>query len=465
MNESYIANYLLPKINNPYGVAGLMGNLYAESGLKFNVVERLCIKRLKENGKGDWTDETYTQAVDDGTISREEFLHPLPNKVYGFGAVQWTTVSRKAGLYDLCKSKGVSIADPETQLEYLMYELANSYPTVLKVLKSATSVREASDIVLDRFECPADRSETVRVKRASYGQKYYDEYLKEMRPVGTLQGLINRAYEEQGYIEKASNANLDSKSTNKGDKNYTKYARDVNNAGLRGCQGQAWCCTYQFWLELMEFGVDEALRHWHMTKETYVGYNCFSTFNVFKAAGMVGTEPRLGAMPIFTFSHAGRCVRIYEKNGRKMWSCAEGNTSSDLSDRNGGQVVIKEREWNDPTVKGFCYIDYEDHEPQQKIVEGWQRSADGRWWYQNADGSYPSNGWAYLHEVTGNTDGWYLMDEQGYMLTGAQVAPDGKLYYLCDDESSNRYGQCMVTDDKGALYNADWNQEDEKYIR
>ena len=43
MNESQIADFLLSKIGNPYGVAGLMGNLYAESGLKFNAVERLCL--------------------------------------------------------------------------------------------------------------------------------------------------------------------------------------------------------------------------------------------------------------------------------------------------------------------------------------------------------------------------------------------------------------------------------------
>lgn len=32
-NEQKIWNYLKSKLNNDYGVAGLMGNLYAESGL------------------------------------------------------------------------------------------------------------------------------------------------------------------------------------------------------------------------------------------------------------------------------------------------------------------------------------------------------------------------------------------------------------------------------------------------
>lgn len=45
-------------------------------------------------------------------------------------------------------------------------------------MKAAKSVREASDIVLTQYERPADQSESVKKKRASYGQKYYDRYAK-----------------------------------------------------------------------------------------------------------------------------------------------------------------------------------------------------------------------------------------------------------------------------------------------
>ena len=44
------------------------------------------------------------------------------------------------------------------------------------MLKAATSVREASDVVLTKYEKPADQGESVQKKRASYGQKYYDKY-------------------------------------------------------------------------------------------------------------------------------------------------------------------------------------------------------------------------------------------------------------------------------------------------
>ena len=49
---------------------------------------------------------------------------------------------------------------------------------MLAELKAAKSVREASDIVLTQYERPADQSENVKKKRASYGQKYYDRYAK-----------------------------------------------------------------------------------------------------------------------------------------------------------------------------------------------------------------------------------------------------------------------------------------------
>ena len=45
------------------GAAALMGNIYAESGMIANRVEILCLKRLKENGYGNYTDASYTAAV------------------------------------------------------------------------------------------------------------------------------------------------------------------------------------------------------------------------------------------------------------------------------------------------------------------------------------------------------------------------------------------------------------------
>lgn len=162
----------------PAGACGLIGNLEAESdGFYPNRVEYLCLNRLKEAGKV-YTHETYTAAVDNGKISCEEFLHPLAGEQYGYGLTQWTSPGRKAGLWNLAKQKGVSIADEDMQMEYLLKELRESYEPVMKVLRTTTSIREASDVVLKKFEIPANTGESVCVSRAARGQKFYDSYAK-----------------------------------------------------------------------------------------------------------------------------------------------------------------------------------------------------------------------------------------------------------------------------------------------
>ena len=98
---------------------------------------------------------------------------------------------RKAGLWNLAKQKGVSIADEDMQIEYLLKELQESYGSVLKVLKTSTSIREASDIVLKKFEIP-EMGRSVCAGRAARGQKFYDSYVKGANDM-TVQQRIEKA--------------------------------------------------------------------------------------------------------------------------------------------------------------------------------------------------------------------------------------------------------------------------------
>lgn len=59
-----------------------------------------------------------------------------------------------------------------------------------------------------------------------------------------INAVINTATNEVGYLEKASNSNLDSKTGNAGYNNYTKYWRDI----YPGCQGQPWCAAFVTWI-------------------------------------------------------------------------------------------------------------------------------------------------------------------------------------------------------------------------
>lgn len=169
-SESQIWNFLFAKLGNAYGTAGLMGNLFAESGLNSKNLQNSYEKKL------GFTNETYTAAVDTGCYSN--FIKDAA----GYGLAQWTYWSRKQNLLQFIQARGTSIGDLEGQLNFLFHELSVNYGSVLAALKTAASVRAASDTVLTQYERPADQSEAVKTKRALYGQNYYNKYAGDLSP-------------------------------------------------------------------------------------------------------------------------------------------------------------------------------------------------------------------------------------------------------------------------------------------
>lgn len=172
---STIWYYFLEKIGNAYGVAGLMGNLQWESGL--------CPYRLQGDFSDGWTTSIeYTAKVDNGTISKDDFVHNGPNGG-GYGLAQWTFYTRKQELYEMWKSGGYSsIGDINLACDFLWHELQVSYSGVLNVLKNADSIREASDKVLHDFENPADQSTSVEEDRAHSGLNWYTLFTGDTPP-------------------------------------------------------------------------------------------------------------------------------------------------------------------------------------------------------------------------------------------------------------------------------------------
>ncbi len=171
-DEQFIWYYLKDAGLTDSGAAGLMGNLFAESGLKSTNLQNSYESKL------GYTDSTYTAAVDNGSYSSYSFIHDSA----GYGLAQWTYWSRKQGLYNYAQAQNASIGDLEMQLEYLLSELKSSFPSVLSTLKTATSVREASNKVLLEFEQPADQSTAVQNERTDYGFTYYYKYAGTQRP-------------------------------------------------------------------------------------------------------------------------------------------------------------------------------------------------------------------------------------------------------------------------------------------
>lgn len=166
-NEQRIWNFCISKGMSKCGVAGLMGNIYAESGLIPTNLQNSFEKKL------GYTDADYTSAVDKG--SYDNFVRDSA----GYGLCQWTYWSRKQALLEFCKSKMTSIGDLEMQLEFMYKELSENYSSVLSELRSATTVLQASNAVLLRYERPADQSASVQSRRASYGQVYYDKFASQ----------------------------------------------------------------------------------------------------------------------------------------------------------------------------------------------------------------------------------------------------------------------------------------------
>lgn len=141
-----------------------MGNLFAESGLIPTNLQNSYESKLGMN------DASYTAAVDNGSYTN--FTHDSA----GYGLAQWTYWSRKQGLFQLYKSRGKSIGDLNTQLDFLYQELTTSYSQLLKILKTTSSVEEASNLVVTQFERPVDQSFDALKQRALYSQRYFNTY-------------------------------------------------------------------------------------------------------------------------------------------------------------------------------------------------------------------------------------------------------------------------------------------------
>ena len=174
-NAEKIWNFFLDEGFSIYGIAALMGNLSAESGLDPKNLQNSCEKRL------NYTDAEYTAAVDNGTY--KNFTYDGA----GYGLPQFTFPSRKEAFYKYAKAAGKSIGDLETQLLFMVEEMKKDFKSVYSALKTASDVKTASDLVLKKYEAPKDQSDAVKRKRAEYGQEYFNRF----SGAGEKKGEIN----------------------------------------------------------------------------------------------------------------------------------------------------------------------------------------------------------------------------------------------------------------------------------
>lgn len=119
----------------PYQVAGIVGNLYAESGV------------LPKRKQG--TPPTYQATIDDIKESIRQ------GGAYGIGIAQWTSAGRQQNLLNKADELGGDPLTLEVQLPFLLDELKGD---TLTQIKAAEDVRQATWIFLVFFERPAATS-------------------------------------------------------------------------------------------------------------------------------------------------------------------------------------------------------------------------------------------------------------------------------------------------------------------
>lgn len=199
--------------------------------------------------------------------------------------------------------------------------------------------------------CQTDTGNQVGAYKSR--QKFVYDALKTYFPeseetgMSAIDKLIQIAKNEIGYLEKASNSQLDSKTANAGENNYTKYWRDIKP----DYQGQPWCAAFVSWCIMKAFGLDTAkklLKHW-----PYV--YCPTMADLFT----LNSNPKVGDIVIFyrngVFAHTGIVIKV---SGDRFWT-VEGNTSGGSTIiANGGGVCQKSYYNSNLPGTKFCTPNY-----------------------------------------------------------------------------------------------------------
>lgn len=166
-----------------------------------------------------------------------------------------------------------------------------------------------------------------------------------------IEKLINIALNEVGYLEKKNNSSLDSKTSNAGSNNYTKYARDMMkySAGIFA-NGYAWCDTFVDWCFTQAFGAEvakEMLGGWSAYTPTSAGY--------YKNRKQWHSTPQVGDQIFFKDSKGVIChTGIVYKVDNSFVHAIEGNTSSTTGVvANGGSVQKKSYYRNYDKIAGY----------------------------------------------------------------------------------------------------------------
>lgn len=186
----------------------------------------------------------------------------------------------------------------------------------------------------------------------------------------TAEQIIRLAEAEVGYLEKKSNSQLDDKTANAGSNNWTKYARDLKNAGYYNGNknGYAWCDVFVDWLFLQLCNGDTTKAQWLICQTGDLGAGCKYSAGYYRSVGRFYNTPKVGDQIFFgTKGDETHTGIVYKVDSAKVYTI-EGNTSGASGVvANGGGVCKKSYSHNYNRISGYGRPRY-DEEPANSSV-------------------------------------------------------------------------------------------------
>ena len=173
------------------------------------------------------------------------------------------------------------------------------------------------------------------------------------------------ALNEEGYLEKKTNASLDNKTANAGYNNWTKYARDLDSLGdfYNGKKnGFDWCDMFVDWSFVKAYGRELGQKLLKQPNKS-TGAGCTYSMRFYKNAGQFYTQNPKEGDQIFFGSYRGanessHTGLVYKVDSTYVYTI-EGNTSGASGVvANGGGVCRKKYALNSNYIVGYGRPDY-----------------------------------------------------------------------------------------------------------
>lgn len=248
-----------------------------------------------------------------------------------------------------------------------------------------------------------------------------------------INALIEYAKSQEGYLEKASNSNLQSKTANAGKANWTKYG------AYFGVNPAAWCDFTVDYCFCMVFGKETARK----MLGGFSGYTPTSA-SYYEEMGRWYQEPKRGDQIFFHNSKRICHTGIVTGSDDMYVYTIEGNSGGGSEViPNGGAVVQKKYLLNDSQISGYGRPKWELAISSKGYAKGWHLDDKG-WWFADSPESYLHDTWKIINKC------WYYFDEKGYAVKGAQKIGD-ELFYFCDTAGHPKECALMITNERGAL--------------